>query len=236
MTERKPLPWRRGPPAHIPDKVVDLDDESHYSDTHRIKGLADGVFSIAMTLLVLELAVPESHDVGERLAHFEHVLLWKMLVYAMSFVVLGTYWVGHSVAFHYVVRADRPLMVWTVVFLLFVSLVPFSTAFLGTYPFDHLAIAVYCVNLILCGFTLAMGLSYATKDPLMLHRSFDRRIFRGTRTALLLGPGLFTVALALSFLSVTAAFVLCVAVPLLTFFPNPLWGKMYRRMAAGRER
>jgi uncharacterized membrane protein len=193
------------------------------------------VFSIAMTLLVLELAVPESRDVAERLAHFEHVLLWKMIVYAMSFIVLGSYWVGHSVAFHYIIRADRPLMVWTVLFLLFVALVPFSTAFLGTYPFDRLAIGVYCVNLVFCGLLLERGLAHATKDPLMLHRSFDRRIFRGTRTALLLGPGLFTVALAVSFVNAKAAFVLCVAVPLLTFFPNPLWGRMYRRMAAGRE-
>jgi len=222
---------------HIPQRVADLDDPDHYSDTSRIKGLSDGVFSIAMTLLAFTLlsSLPEA---PQSFAEFGRLFLAPLVVYAMTFIILGTYWVGHAIQFHYVVRADRPLMVRTVVFLLFVSLVPFSTAYFGrpAFVFDHVAIALYTVNLMLAGLALNGTLLYASKDAVMLHRVFDRRIFRGIRVSFLLGPLLYGVALVASFFHAQAAFVIAVAVPLLTFFPNPFWGRGYRWLVRSVER
>lgn len=201
-----------------------LDDVQHYSGVHRISGLADGVFSIAMTLLVLEIAIPATHEefLGDVLPH--------LLVFAMSFIILGTYWVGHAIQFHYVIRADRPLMVRTVLFLMFVSLVPFSTAFLAADRTDRLAIGVYTANLALCGLFMQNTLLYATRDPLMLHPVMDRRIFRGIRAAYVVGPMLYAIAFLVALGSPIAGFVICVAVPIMTFFPNPFWGRVYRRI------
>jgi uncharacterized membrane protein len=219
--------------AHLPEKVVDLDDADHYSGVGRIHGLSDGVFAVAMTLLVLPLVVEPGLKADE-VQNALVAMLPKLLVYAMSFIILGTYWVGHAIQFHYVIRADRPLMVRTILFLFFVSLVPFSTAFLGNYPENRIAIAVYCVNLAICGIANVATLLHATKDPLMLHRAMDRRIFRGVRAAFLGGPLLYAVAFLLSLVSVRAAFVLCVAVPIVTFFPNPFWGRVYARFVGNR--
>jgi len=213
---------------HIPDQVTSLDDVRHYSHVHRISGLADGVFSIAMTLLVLELVVPGHGSDAELLAKLDD-LYPKFLVYAMSFVILGAYWVGHAIQFHYVIRADRPLMVRTVMFLMLVSLVPFSTAFLGDNPTSRVTIGFYALNLALCGMLMHGMLLYATKDPLMLNDVFDKRIFRGVRIAYVLGPALYVVAFLVALVSPLAGFVICIAVPLLTFFPNPFWGKIYSR-------
>ncbi|GEM_PF-2562665 len=219
---------------HIPEKVHDLDHESHYSDTSRIKSLSDGVFSIAMTLLAFTM-IADFNRPALTPAEFWADFHIPLLVYAMSFILLGTYWVAHAIAFHYIIRSDRPLMVSTVLYLLFVSLVPFSTHYLGSFPFDRLAILLYCVNLILCGLALQQMLLYATKDPLMLNPVFDRRIFRGTRVAIAVGPVLFAVALVVALVNPVAGFVICVAVPLLTFFPNPFWGRLYRRFYLGRQ-
>ena len=220
------------PRPHLPEMVVDLDHEDHYSDTSRIKGLSDGVFSIAMTLLAFSLLehIPLEDASALDAASFWGTFARPLAVYGMSFIVLGTFWIGHAIQFHYVIRSDRPLMVRTVIFLLFVSLVPFSAAYLGRFTENPVAIAFYCANLMLCGLALQGTLLYATKDPVMLHRVMDRRIFRGIRAAYLGGPILYALAFLLSVANPFAGFLLLIAIPLLTFFPNPFWGKIYRRI------
>ena len=99
---------------------------------NRIEALTDGVFAVAMTLLVLDIKVPE---LEQPLATAELPLkllsLWpKFLSYTISFVILGAYWVGHHVQLSFIRRADRPLLWINVFFLLWVALVPFSTALL----------------------------------------------------------------------------------------------------------
>ena len=220
--------------AHLPERVEDLDHPDHYSGTHRIAGLSDGVMAIAMTLLSLALIEDLPHDhlsFGEFLDHYGLLLV----IYGMSFVILGVYWVSQAIQFHYVVRADRPLMVRTVIFLFFVSLVPFSTGYLGRFPFDRVAIGVYCLNLALCGLALLLTLFHATKDPLMLHRVMDQRIFRALRAVYTMGPAAYALAFVASFADVRLAFGLCVAVPVLTFFPNPFWGRVYARLIGNRR-
>ena len=212
--------------AHIPEHVVDLEDSDHYSDNSRIKGLGDGVFSIAMTLLAFTL-IAELPAAPRSFADFSSNYGTLFLVYAMSFIVLGTYWIGNAILFHYIVRSDRPLMVRTVIFLLFVSLVPFSAHYLGQYKFDTVALVLYCANLICCGLGAFAIILHAARDPLMLHRVMDKRIYRGLCASFLVGPIIYTIALLLAFVSPMAAFALCVVVPLVTFFPNPFWGRLY---------
>src|SRR5215471_1982543 len=99
---------------------------------NRIEALTDGVFAVAMTLLVLDIRVPELH---QPLATAELPLkllsLWpKFLSYTISFVILGVYWVGHHVQLSFIRRADRPLLWINILFLLWVALVPFPIGLL----------------------------------------------------------------------------------------------------------
>jgi uncharacterized membrane protein len=106
-----------------------MTDDTQFSKA-RIEMLCDGVFAIAMTLLVLELKVPELpkqtplaelwHALGEqRLSYFAFVL---------TFMLAGSFWIQHHVLFHYLARATRSLAALNLVFLMFVSLLPFSTS------------------------------------------------------------------------------------------------------------
>src|SRR5262249_58864256 len=91
--------------------------------------------------------------------------LWpKFLSYTISFVILGVYWVGHHVQLSFIRRADRPLLWINIFFLLWVALVPFSTALLSEYAKTRLAIAIYGANLIAIGLTLALHWWYATTE------------------------------------------------------------------------
>ena len=95
----------------------------------RITALVDGIFAVAMTLLVLDLKLPEGikmntdAEVWRQLA----ALRGHFVIYALSFVVLGTYWVGNHFQFHFVRKVDRGFLWLNLLFLLFITLLPFST-------------------------------------------------------------------------------------------------------------
>ncbi|MHB8584512.1 MAG: TMEM175 family protein [Thermoplasmatota archaeon] len=225
---------------HLPEYGVDLDDPQHYSDNSRVKNLADGTFAIAMTLLAFSLiALIPGKTVSVAgwagLQNFFATFGEPLLVYAMTFVVLGTFWVTHAIMFHYVVRSDRPLMTRTVTLLLVVCLVPFSTQFLAQHPLDQLAIGVYAANLILCGLGLQRTFAYALQDRHLLHPVLDRRLVRAMSLTISIGPILYLLAIVVSFIQPQVAFALCFLVPIATFFPNPFWGRLFRRFVGTDE-
>jgi TMEM175 potassium channel family protein len=119
----------------------------------RLAALSDGVFAIAMTLLVLDLRVP-----ARELVHSEHdlwrgllVLLPRLLVYATSVLTLGIFWNGQQVQINHLSRGDRNLAWIHIAFLAAVSLMPFSTALLAEFIRYRLALLVYWANLLLLG-------------------------------------------------------------------------------------
>lgn len=98
--------------------------------TDRLQALCDGVFAIALTLLVLELPIPEE---SHRLAH-DLLAAWpSYAAYLVSFVTLGIVWVNHHALMDNVVRADRALLELNLALLLFVALVPWPTAIAADY-------------------------------------------------------------------------------------------------------
>jgi uncharacterized membrane protein len=104
----------------------------------RIETLTDGIFAVAMTLLVLNISVPQisSHSadiVGTELLKRLFDLWPKILSYAISFLILAIYWSGHHRQFHYIKHSDRVLVWINIMFLMFISILPFSTSLLGEY-------------------------------------------------------------------------------------------------------
>ncbi len=117
--------------------------------TARVEALSDGVFAIAMTLLILDIAVPNVKSVSPaQLPGALRALGPEFLIYALSFIILGIYWVGHHNQYHYIGRSDRVFLWINILFLMFVAAVPFSTALLGRYPLERPALFVYGMNLI----------------------------------------------------------------------------------------
>src|SRR5262245_12950012 len=102
---------------------------------NRIEALSDGVFAIAMTILVLEIHVPSVDQVPPR--ELVHVLwrMWpKIAGYVVTFVNIGTLWIGHHFQFHYIRRTDRTLLWLDLFYLMFVSFLPFAAGLVGSYP------------------------------------------------------------------------------------------------------
>src|SRR5205807_1860197 len=99
----------------------------------RLAALSDGIFAVAMTLLVLDLHVPPSESIGteQDLLNALGSLSPRLLTYLMSFMTLGIFWVGQQTQLNHFARSDRNLAWIHIGFLLAVTLMPFSTGLLA---------------------------------------------------------------------------------------------------------
>jgi uncharacterized membrane protein len=119
----------------------------------RLAALSDGVFAIAMTLIVLEIRIAAPAQV-----HSEHDL-WlallalgpRLLMFLVTFMTLGIFWVGQQTQLNLLVRADRNLAWIHIAFLAPVSITPFSTMLMGQFITFRVALAVYWLNILLLG-------------------------------------------------------------------------------------
>ncbi len=147
----------------------------------RLAALSDGIFAVAMTLLVLELHVPviDVLHVQQPLwangALQPEQVLWNALVklapsllaYFMSFMTLGIFWVGQQTQLNYFKEGDRHLTWIHLAFLLSISLMPFSTALLANFITYRLALVIYWFNILLMGILLFVSLQYASHANLL---------------------------------------------------------------------
>ena len=132
-------------------------------DTGRLIAISDAVFGVAMTLLVLEIKVPEIEGNNKDLATAFLHLMPKFLVYFLSFMTAGIFWMGQSAQFEHIKQSDRNLSWINMLFLLFVSILHFTTAFLGDYIDHEFAIGIYWLNIFLLGLMLYINWRYATR-------------------------------------------------------------------------
>jgi len=121
----------------------------------RILFFSDAVMAIAITLLVIDLRVPEmAREVAEAGLGPALLKLWpNYLGYLLSFYIIGNYWLSHHRLFRPVRRYDDRLTLLNLLFLFFVALLPFSTRLIGFYPLNRTALIVYSLNILPLGIT-----------------------------------------------------------------------------------
>lgn len=188
----------------------------------RLEMLCDGIFAIGMTLLVLELkppALPRQATSAEILhALREHGLAFT--AFALSFLLAGQFWILHHVAFNYLRHANRALAILTIPFLMFVSLLPFSTSMLTAFSLRQpVALFLYLGNQFMLASLLAAQWLLAkwqglltVSDGSVARRRFDLMIslqpisFALSLFVVLASPGraIFVLALTQAALSILA--------------------------------
>ena len=190
-------------------------DQSGAMNNRRVEALGDGIFAIAMTLLVLELHVPplpataSVADLARELLH-----MWpKFGGYCGSFLILGVLWIGHHNQFHYIRRVDRRFLWINILFFMCVGFMPYCTALLGTFIWNRLAAAIYGVAIIATGTVLYFQWRYAATHDL-LSEAATPAIVHATGKRILVGLRGYAIALAVSLLSPPAGLALYVLIPL----------------------
>lgn len=126
----------------------------------RLEAFSDGVFGVAITLLILNVQ-PEGGGSGwQMLSHEWH----HILVYVLSFVVVGIYWVAHHHIMHFITATDRTLLWLNLMLLMFVVFIPYVAALLSADPIDASSIRIYGATLILINLSGTALWVYATRN------------------------------------------------------------------------
>ena len=168
----------------------------------RIETISDGVFAIAMTLLVLNITIPSGAVVNTEMQLIKSfiALTPKILSYCLSFITLGIYWAAQSTQFYYINKSDRNLNWINLFFLLFISIIPFTTAFLSQYIAFKFAIFIYWFNISLIGQILGVNWWYAKKNKLVSIENQDLiAVSKAIKQRIIESQTLYTIAALLCF-------------------------------------
>jgi uncharacterized membrane protein len=181
--------------------------------TARLEAFSDGVIAIIVTIMVLQLSSPAEPS-WRALLHQSPILL----SYALSFLVVAIMWVNHHHLIH-AVREVNARLLWSNINLLFwMSLIPFVTYFLGKFPRSPLPVALYGLDLSLCGF----GFVILRGDLAHQHRHNPEMSDYHTRmrSKNLISALLYGSAVGLAYVSVYLSYAIYVAIPLAYFLPE----------------
>jgi uncharacterized membrane protein len=197
----------------------------------RLTALTDGLFAVAMTLLVLDLRVPAS----EAGSVFSNHTLWDALLrlgpsfaaYVLSFTMLGTFWLAQHTLLTILGRSDRTLTWIHLGFLFVVTLLPFSAALLAEFHSLRLAVGAYWLNILLLGLGLEWSSRYGRRAFLADGDAALSRLAT-FRRRIQLAQVLYALAALLCLLS-TVASIVALAVVQLYFIVSPRLAKSGRR-------
>ena len=181
----------------------------------RIEALSDGVFSITMTLLILNVEVPPLSDNDTTTINKLVQVIPVLENYFISFIVLGLFWIRHQMQFRDIRLADRNLMWLNIFFLMFVAIVPFTTTMLVEYTNNHISIQVYCVNLIILGIILIAHWEYAIRGHRLINKDLNMKDLRFITKMMMVTPLIFLFSAILAFYDTRAAKVSLYTLPLL---------------------
>lgn len=164
-------------------------------NTHRIEALADAIFAIAMTLLVIDLRLPTFlQPTDGQLLPALHQLVPGFLSYAISFVILGIFWIGHHNQMHYIRKSDRTFLWLNILFFMFIALTPFSASLLGAAAFTKVGNIFYAMNLILSGVCLWLIWYYGTANELT-ETKLDKKLIDTVSVRILTAPAFYAAAI-----------------------------------------
>jgi uncharacterized membrane protein len=183
--------------------------------TGRLEAFSDGVFAIAVTLLVLDLKVPLLSETANG-ANLLAVLggQWPTyLAYVTSFLTILIMWVNHHTIFRLVHRSDTTLFLLNGLLLLCITFMPFPTSLLADYighQGEHVAAAVYTGALTVLAIVFNVLWHYAVSWRQLLHPDIDRAFIKRFTRVYALGPVFYLLAFALAFVHVGASIAVCV--------------------------
>lgn len=145
---------------------------------HRLEALVDGIFAVAMTLLVLDIKLPDDTTFGTDRELWDRLVLLErhLVIYVITFVVTGRYWMAHHLQFHFVHAVDRRMVGLNLLFLLIVSFLPFVTDLVG----DHKELVLPCIfygaTLIVLNTVALAHVRYLRNHPTLVTAEFTPEI------------------------------------------------------------
>lgn len=180
-----------------------------YMKQSRIENLADGIFAIVMTLLVLEIKVPAINITNEHDLTSQLILITPLfLSYILSFALLYTYWKGHHATISaYAKNIDDRLSNYNALFLFLVALVPFTSNFLGQYNMFRLPVVIFALHIIAIGLSLLRMRIYIKKSENIENGEVSKYEENHAKARILVPVICAAIAICISFYSIQISLI-----------------------------
>jgi uncharacterized membrane protein len=196
--------------------------------TTRVEAFSDGVIAIIITIMVLELKLPDvsreatTRDILNHLAKLGPYFG----AYVFSFMMVGIFWTNHHHMYHLLEKTNEPLLGLNLVFLFWMSLIPFASGVMGANPLLPTSAALYGFIMLMTTLSLAVIRQYTLRKGLIHHDedpSLDSKIHAASRhgtTKTYLGTAAYLLSIPLAFVSIWLAYLCFVIPPVLFFMPH----------------
>jgi uncharacterized membrane protein len=175
------------------------------TSVERLAMFTDGVFAIAITLLILEIKIPKHEDLVHAGGLYKYLIhIWpSYLSYTVSFLVVGVYWVNHHWLFTFVKKTDHVYNMLSLIFLMAIAFMPFSSAILGDFiaeeEYRNAAISTFCLSFLLPVFPTIISHLYATYKNRLVDANLSRKFINALTYKLLVSITFTGLAFILSF-------------------------------------
>lgn len=194
-------------------------------NTTRIETFSDGVFAIAITILVLAIAVPELSSFqiqhGEMLKSL--ISLWpKFLSFFISFIIIGIFWIGHTIIFRFIKRADRVLLWLNTLLLLFICFIPFPAALIGQYGAEKYSLILYGLTIICVGIVFSVLWVYASRNFRLIDKTMDKRLVKKASIIIAAAPIVYVIAILIAFYNPVITLIIYILIPIAYIIPSPI--------------
>jgi uncharacterized membrane protein len=184
-----------------PEANIGLDHQTSIG-LERVIFFSDAVFAIAITLLVLEIRLPTPTESVKDAELLSKLLgLWQSyMAYVLSFLVIGTFWIGHHRKFHFIRRTDPMLLRLNLLFLMVVAFVPFPSAIISEYS-GRTATIFYAIIMMLASLCMAAIWWHASRDNHLVDHSLSKGERRRQMAAPLITAGIFLASIGIAYVN-----------------------------------
>ncbi len=200
----------------------------------RLEAFSDGVFSISITLLVLDIKIPSQVGSNQELVDSIKHVAPNILAFVFSFLVVGVFWVAHHRIFHFIKKVDHIILWSNIFYLMSVAFIPFPTSILAAHPFFPTAILLYSLVLLVCGSQHFWLLRFIYKNPEYKEEDLTRQAYRNSMWLAAVGPICYALAAvfsfihpAISFLFILLALVFYIVIVYYILRKTNLWAKAH---------
>ena len=202
-------------------------------EKHRLEALVDGIFAVSLTLLVLDIKLPDDAiaATNDELIDLLVGLERHFVIYVISFIVIGMQWINHHIQFHFVRCTDRRLIWINMLYLLLVSFLPFATDLIGDHKQLVLPCEVYGAALLALSFTSFLHLSYLGWHPELCTPAFSPEVRQMIRRRI----AVFVVVPALSMLAAPVSTHVAVYVYVLLLAVHVFPGRIDKHLTLGDD-
>lgn len=196
-------------------------------DTSRLEAFSDGVFAVAITLLVLNIRTPMATDLRADRGLLNALLdQWPAYIsYALSFITILIFWVNHHHMFRYIRRVNHTFLLLNGLLLMMITIIPLSTNVVAKYMQSReqrVAEVFYSGTFLVAAIIFNRLWAYAVHDGRLLGKDSDPRLVKSINAQFALGPPLYLVTFILAFIDAWASFALIIALAVFYAVPSTM--------------